>query len=80
MLVHAAAGGVGSLVVQIAKAHGAQVVATASAPNRALVESLGSDEFIDYHARPLHDVDLVLDTIGGETQEASWHVTAPIGC
>lgn len=83
VLVHAAAGGVGSLAVQIAKAHDAHVIATASAPNRALVESLGADEFIDYHARPLReavrDVDLVVDTIGGGTQEASWHVMAPGG-
>ncbi len=83
VLVHAAAGGVGSLAVQIAKAHGAHVIGTASGANRALVESLGADEFVDYRTTPLgdavRDVDLVLDTMGGGTQEASWAVMAPGG-
>ncbi len=83
VLVHAAAGGVGSLAVQIAKAHGAHVIGTASAANRALVESLGADEFVDYRTTALRDavrdVDLVLDTMGGETQAASWAVMAPGG-
>lgn len=83
VLVHAAAGGVGSLAVQIAKAHGAHVIGTGSSTNRALVESLGADEFVDYRTQALCDavrnVDLVLDTMGGDTQEASWHVMAPEG-
>lgn len=83
VLVHAAAGGVGSLAVQIAKAHGAHVIGTASNERRALVTSLGADEFVDYRTQRLQDavrdVDLVLDTMGGETQEASWHVMAPGG-
>jgi NADPH:quinone reductase-like Zn-dependent oxidoreductase len=83
VLVHAAAGGVGSLAVQIAKAHGAHVIGTASGANRALVESLGVDEFVDYRTTALRDavrdVDLVLDTMGGETQAASWAVMAPGG-
>lgn len=83
VLVHAAAGGVGSLAVQIAKAHGAYVIGTASAERRALVTSLGADEFIDYRTQRLQDavsgVDLVLDTMGGDTQEASWHVMAAGG-
>ena len=83
VLVHAAAGGVGSLAVQIAKAKGAHVIGTASAAHRTLVLSLGADEFVDYHAQSLrqavHNIDLVLDTMGGETQSDSWHVMAPDG-
>lgn len=83
VLIHAAAGGVGSLAVQLAKWRGAYVVATASAANRALVESLGVDEFIDYRTQRLGDatknIDVVFDTIGGRTQEASWSVMAPGG-
>ncbi len=81
VLIHAASGGVGSLAVQIAKARGAFVIGTASAKNRDLVESLGVDEFIDYTARPFQesvkDVDLVFDTIGGATQDASWSTMSP---
>jgi len=81
VLIHAAAGGVGSLAVQMAKAHGAFVVATASGRHRSLVESLGADEFIDYQTQRLQgataEIDLVLDTQGDGTQEASWAVMAP---
>lgn len=83
VLIHAAAGGVGSLAVQLAKWRGAYVAATASAANRALVESLGVDEFIDYRAQRLGDatknIDVVFDTIGGRAQEDSWSVMAPGG-
>jgi NADPH:quinone reductase-like Zn-dependent oxidoreductase len=83
VLIHAGAGGVGSLAVQLAHAHGAYVIATASAPNMALVSSLGADEVIDYHAQNfwdvVHGVDVVFDTIGGETQEMSWSVLKPGG-
>lgn len=76
VLVHAAAGGVGSLAVQIAKARGAHVIGTASGPNRALVESLGVDQFVDYRqetlAQAVQPVDAVFDTVGGAVQEASW--------
>lgn len=81
VLVHAAAGGVGSLAVQIAKARGAYVIGTASAGHRALVESLGVHQFIDYKAQALRDVvrdvDLVFDTIGGQTQQDSFAVMGP---
>lgn len=73
-----AAGGVRSLAVQIARECGATVIGTASAANRALVESLGVDEFIDYRSQKIEDavedVDVVLDTLGGAAQEASWKV------
>lgn len=83
VLVHAAAGGVGSIAVQLAKARGAFVVGTASASNRPLVESLGVDEFIDYKTQRLVDatrgIDVVFDTVGGKTQEESWAVMATGG-
>src|SRR6185437_14093383 len=76
VLIHAAAGGVGSFAVQFAKWKGAYVIGTASDPNGKLVESLGAHEFIDYHNTRFEDVvedaDVILDTIGGETQERSW--------
>ena len=83
VLVHAAAGGVGSLAVQIAKARGAYVVGTGSAGSRTLIESLHADEFVDYHSQQLQDIagnmNLVFDTIGGATQEASWSLLASNG-
>jgi NADPH:quinone reductase-like Zn-dependent oxidoreductase len=70
VLIHAAAGGVGHLAVQIAKARGAYVIGTASAANHELVRSLGADEVIDYRsadfATAVSDVDVVLDTVGGD--------------
>jgi NADPH:quinone reductase-like Zn-dependent oxidoreductase len=70
VLVHAAGGGVGHLAVQIAKARGAYVIGTARTPKHELVRSLGADEVIDYtevdFASVVRDVDVVLDTIGGD--------------
>jgi NADPH:quinone reductase-like Zn-dependent oxidoreductase len=70
VLIHAAAGGVGHLAVQIAKANGAYVIGTASAANHDLVRGLGADEMIDYHstdfAEAVSDVDIVLETVGGD--------------
>ncbi len=83
VLIHAAAGGVGSLAVQLAKARGARVIATASAVNTGLVADLGVDQFVDYtrtrFERVVKEVDVVLDTLGGETQERSWQVLKPGG-
>ncbi len=83
VLVHAGSGGVGSLAIQLVKAAGATVVATASGRNRALVESLGVDQFVDYTTTTLLEavepVDAVFDTIGGEVQEASWSLLKPGG-
>jgi NADPH:quinone reductase-like Zn-dependent oxidoreductase len=77
-LIHAASGGVGSLAVQIAKSRGAHVVATTSSANVELVRSLGADQVIDYRnerfADKVKDVDLVVDTLGGEVQASSWSV------
>lgn len=70
VLIHAAAGGVGHLAVQIARARGAYVIGTASARNHDLVRGLGADEMIDYQATDfataVSDVDVVLDTVGGD--------------
>jgi NADPH:quinone reductase-like Zn-dependent oxidoreductase len=78
VLIHAAAGGVGSFAVQLAKWKGAHVIGTASGANEQLVRSFGVDEFIDYRAtrfeEVVRDVDVVFDTVGGDTQERSWKV------
>jgi len=70
VLVHAAAGGVGHLAVQIAKARGAHVIGTASAAKHDFVRGLGADELIDYRTtdftRETGDLDVVIDTIGGD--------------
>ncbi|WP_373376326.1 NADP-dependent oxidoreductase [Cupriavidus nantongensis] len=83
VLIHGAAGGVGSAAVQLAKLAGARVTGTGSAGNRDYVGSLGADAFIDYRAedftRRVPRVDLVLDLIGGETQQRSWSVLKPGG-
>ncbi|XYJ09082.1 NADP-dependent oxidoreductase [Telluria sp. B2] len=83
VLVQAGSGGVGSLAIQLVKAAGATVIATASGRNRALVESLGVDQFVDYTttrvAEAVEPVDAVFDTIGGEVQEAAWSILKPGG-
>jgi NADPH:quinone reductase-like Zn-dependent oxidoreductase len=75
VLIHAAAGGVGHLAVQIAKAKGAYVIGTASARNHDLVRGLGADEVIDYQAtdfaEAVSDVDVVLDSVGGDNPARS---------
>ena len=76
ILIHAAAGGVGSFAVQLARWKGAYVLGTASARNREFLLGLGADEVIDYTKTRFEDVavdvDVVLDAIGGDTQERSW--------
>lgn len=78
VLIHGAAGGVGSVAVQLAKWKGAHVIGTASGRNQSLLRELGVDEPIDYEKTQfenvVHDVDVVLDTLGGETQKRSWKV------
>ena len=69
VLVNGAAGGVGHFAVQLAKWRGAQVVAVASGRHESFLRELGADRFVDYTRTPAedvaHDVDLVLDTVGG---------------
>jgi len=83
VLIHAAAGGVGSVAVQLAHAHGVHVIGTASARNHDYLQDLGADDLIDYNAARFEDVaknvDVVLDTMGGETQARSWGVLKPGG-
>jgi NADPH:quinone reductase-like Zn-dependent oxidoreductase len=78
VLIHAGAGGVGSLGIQIARARGAHVIATASERNTDFVRSLGANETIAYDRVPferdLRDVDVVFDTMGGEVHERSYRV------
>jgi len=78
VLIHGAAGGVGSVAVQLAKWKGAHVIGTASGRNQGLLRELGVDEPIDYEKTRfedvVHDVDVVLDTLGGDTQNRSWKV------
>jgi NADPH:quinone reductase-like Zn-dependent oxidoreductase len=78
VLIHAAAGGVGSLAVQMAKWKGAHVIGTASANNHAFLVKIGVDQAVDYQTERFEDVvqpvDMVLDTVGGDVQERSWKV------
>ncbi|QGH36735.1 zinc-binding dehydrogenase [Gracilibacillus salitolerans] len=78
VLVHAGAGGVGTYAIQLAKEAGAYVYTTASEKNHELLRSLGADEVIDYRTTDFRDVvqdiDLVLDTMGGEVQLNSFDV------
>jgi len=78
VLIHAAAGGVGNFAVQLAKARGAYVIGTASSKNHPLLNELGVDQAVDYRKTRFEDVvrevDVVLDTVGGETQERSFKV------
>lgn len=78
VLIHAATGGVGHFAVQLAKARGAYVIATASEDGLAFAKALGADEVIDYNAQrfedQVRDVDVVYDLVGGDTQIRSWTV------
>src|SRR5262245_51925167 len=77
-LIHGASGGVGVFAVQLARWRGAHVIGTASASNLDFVRGLGADQVIDYRARrfedEVRDVDVVFDTVGGETLARSWGV------
>ncbi|MGW3035818.1 NADP-dependent oxidoreductase [Streptomyces sp. NPDC001178] len=83
VLIHAAAGGVGHVAVQIAKARGAHVIGTASAGKHDFLRGIGVDEAIDYRetdfTEAVKDVDVVLDTIGGDTSTNSLRVLRPGG-
>ncbi|WP_208592035.1 NADP-dependent oxidoreductase [Gracilibacillus suaedae] len=78
VLIHAGAGGVGTYAIQLAKEAGAYVYTTASEKNHELLRSLGADEVIDYRTTDFRDVvqdiDLVLDTMGGDVQLNSFDV------
>ena len=78
ILIHGGSGGVGSFAVQIAKARGARVIATASTANQDLLKQLGADVAIDYTKTRFEeiakDVDAVLDPVGKETLARSYDV------
>jgi len=78
VLIHGGSGGVGSFAIQIAKAHGAKVIATASTANQELLKQLGADVAIDYTKQNFEnvakDVDVVLDSIGKDTLARSYGV------
>jgi NADPH:quinone reductase-like Zn-dependent oxidoreductase len=78
VLIHGGSGGVGSFAIQIAKARGAKVIATASTRNQDFLKELGADVAIDYTKQKFEDVskdvDVVLDSIGGDTLDRSYGV------
>ena len=83
VLIDGGAGGVGSSAVQIAKARGAYVIATASPAHTELLRSLGADEIVDYHRvrfeETLKDIDVVLNTVDADTGARSLRVLRPGG-
>lgn len=83
VLIQGGAGGVGTLAVQLAKWKGARVICTASPDNVDFLKDLGADEVIDYHKegfeKELKNLDLVYDTIGGETQNKLLDTIKPGG-
>lgn len=78
VLIHAGAGGVGSIAIQLAKHLGAEVATTASAANAEFVRLLGADHVIDYRSQDFEELlggyDLVLDSLGGENLEKSLRI------
>jgi NADPH:quinone reductase-like Zn-dependent oxidoreductase len=78
VLIHGGSGGVGSFAIQIAKARGAKVIATASTPNQDLLKQLGADVAVDYTKTKFEDVakdvDVVLDSVGKDTLSRSYGV------
>jgi len=78
LLIHGAAGGVGCFAMQLARAKGAEVIAVASGRHRDFLQELGANTVVDYETARFedvaHGVDLVLDTVGGETLKRSWAV------
>jgi NADPH:quinone reductase-like Zn-dependent oxidoreductase len=78
ILIHGAAGGVGSFAVQLARWTGAHIIGTASAYNSSFLKDLGVNDVIDYKKTSfedrVHGVDVVFDTVGGKMLERSWQV------
>ena len=83
VLIHGGAGGVGHLAIQIAKARGAHVITTASAPKHDFARGLGADQVVDYRSVDftdvVQDVDVVLETVGGDYGERSLRTLVPGG-
>lgn len=78
VLIHGGAGSVGSFAIQLAHQQRAHVITTASAANGEFLRSLGADEVIDYRTtrfeQVVRNVDVVLDTVGGDTRDRSWDI------
>lgn len=83
VLIHAGAGGVGTIALQLAKHLGASVATTVSTTNMDFVRELGADTVIDYRTEDfeqrLSDYDLVLDSLGGKNLKKSLRVLKPGG-
>ena len=83
VLVHGGAGAVGIFAIQLARWRGARITATASARNLDFVTELGADQVLDYRAVPFEahvsGMDVVFDTVGGDTLQRSWGVLTPGG-
>jgi len=83
VLIHGASGAVGMFAVQLAREWGAYIIATASARNRDFVKQLGANEFIDYTSQHFDeltgDIDIVFDSVGGDTFARSFRVIKPGG-
>src|SRR5437762_7776543 len=78
VLIHGGSGGVGTFAIQMAKARGAKVIATASTANHDLLKQLGADVAIDYTKQKFEevakDVDVVLDSVGRDTLKRSYGI------
>jgi NADPH:quinone reductase-like Zn-dependent oxidoreductase len=83
ILIHGGSGAVGAFAVQLARWKGAHVITTASARNREFLLQLGAEQVIDYHTERFDEIvkniDVVFDTVGGETLKRSWSVLSPRG-
>ena len=83
VLIHGAAGNVGAYAVQLARQAGLHVVATAASADQQYVRSLGAERVLEYETGRFEEsvtgVDVVLDTVGGNTQERSFRVLKPGG-
>lgn len=83
VFVHAAAGNVGGMAVQLGRALGARVTGAAFAKDRALVEGFGAERFVAYDGTPFEQTeggfDIVFDTLAGDIQARSWGLLRPGG-
>ncbi|HEY5895130.1 MAG TPA: NADP-dependent oxidoreductase [Chthoniobacterales bacterium] len=83
ILIHGGSGAVGVFAIQFARRTGAHIITTASERNFAFLTKLGANECIDYRTgrfeETVRDLDIVFDTVGGETLKRSWNLLKPGG-
>ena len=83
ILIHGAAGGVGTIATQLCRWKGARVIANASRDDAGYLASLGVEQVIDYRSQrfedEVRDLDGVIDLVGGDTLARSYQVLAPGG-